>query len=148
MAAEKVSAYSHSTITSPFGNQRLFNGQVTSFHNGIDFRAQTGTQLHAAADGKILIAENLFYSGNHISIDHGAGVVTTYSHLSKIMVKVGDQVKLGDVIGLVGGTGRVTGPHLHWVVKLDTINVNPLQAQKMLDGLFNTPPSVSLLDAR
>lgn len=124
-----------SAITSKFGGQRLFNHEVKSYHNGIDFRAQVGAPITAPAEGRILIAENLFYSGNHVSIDHGAGVVTTYSHLSKITVKVGDHVKAGEMIGLAGRTGRVTGPHLHWVVKLNTITVNPVQAKALLQSV-------------
>jgi murein DD-endopeptidase MepM/ murein hydrolase activator NlpD len=124
-----------SSITSPFGIKRLFNREVKSYHNGVDFRAQVGTPIMAPADGKIIFADNLFYSGNHIAIDHGAGVVTTYSHLSKMLVKAGDEVKAGDVIGLAGSTGRVTGPHLHWVVKLNTVTVNPIQAKALLQSI-------------
>lgn len=124
-----------SAITSKFGGQRLFNHEVKSYHNGIDFRAQVGAPITAAAEGRILLAENLFYSGNHVSIDHGAGVVTTYSHLSKITVKTGDHVKAGDTIGLAGRTGRVTGPHLHWVIKLNSVTVNPVQAKALLQSI-------------
>lgn len=125
----------NTAVTSTFGRQRLFNHEVKSYHNGIDFRAKIGTPISAAAEGRVLIAEDLFYSGQHVAIDHGAGVVTTYSHLSKITVKVGDRVSAGDIIGLAGRTGRVTGPHLHWVVKLNTINVNPIQAKTLLQSL-------------
>lgn len=125
----------HSAITSPYGIQRIFNHEVKSYHNGIDFRADVGAPVQAAADGRVLLAENLFYSGNHVALDHGAGVVSTYSHLSKITVQPGADVKLGDVIGYTGRTGRVTGPHLHFAVKCDGIAVDPITTQKVLSSI-------------
>lgn len=101
-------------ITSEFGFRRILNGQPRSPHRGVDFRGAEGTPILACAAGKVVLAEEQYYSGNFVIIDHGLGVFSSYSHLSEYKCKVGDQVKAGQVIGLVGKTGRVTGPHLHF----------------------------------
>jgi murein DD-endopeptidase MepM/ murein hydrolase activator NlpD len=113
-------------MNGPFGTRRVFNGELQSHHTGTDFRAQTGDPVHAAAAGVVRLTKNLFYSGNAVIIDHGAGVFTSYSHLSRIDVKVGQKIGKGQAVGLSGATGRATGPHLHWGVKVNSISVNPL----------------------
>jgi hypothetical protein len=121
----------------PFGTRRVFNGELQSQHNGADYRAQTGDPIRAAAAGVVRLAKDLFYSGNAVIVDHGAGVFTSYSHLSRIDVKPGQTVARGAVIGLAGATGRVTGPHLHWTVRIGAANVDPvrfLEAMRSLGG--------------
>lgn len=105
-----------SLITSPYGVKRLFNGSTQSHHFGVDFRAAEGTKIPASNSGRVVYSGNLFLSGNVVFIDHGLNIFTVYNHLSKSLVKVGDTVKKGQVIGLSGSTGRITGPHLHWDV--------------------------------
>jgi murein DD-endopeptidase MepM/ murein hydrolase activator NlpD len=113
--------------TSRFGNRRSYNGSAyTFFHTGLDIAGGTGTQIFAPARGKVVFAGPLTVRGNATMIDHGWGVYTGYMHQSEIFVKVGDQVEPGDVIGLVGGTGRVEGPHLHWEVWVGGVQVDPL----------------------
>ena len=115
-----------SEITSRFGSGRLFNGQVTSRHLGVDFRGAVGDTVRAANRGVVALVENFFLAGNVVYIDHGAGLVTGYFHLSQPLVAVGDTVARGQAIGLVGQTGRVTGPHLHWAARYGALAVNPL----------------------
>ncbi|MGB5749283.1 MAG: M23 family metallopeptidase [Desulfobacterales bacterium] len=126
-----------SKITSPFGNKRLFNGKLKSYHNGVDFRAPIGTPVFAANSGVVKMAANLFYSGNVVIIDHGNFIFTIYAHLSKIEVKAGQQIEKGQQLGLTGATGRVSGPHLHWGVKINGAAVNPIQFLKVMASLIN-----------
>jgi murein DD-endopeptidase MepM/ murein hydrolase activator NlpD len=128
-----------SDITSPFGNKRVFNGKLKSFHNGVDFRARTPSPVFAANSGIVKLAENLFYSGNAVVIDHGTGIFTIYAHLSRIDVTPGQHIEKGQRLGLTGATGRVSGPHLHWGVKVNGIAVNPMQLINILSPLL--PPS-------
>ena len=116
-----------SAITSRFGNQRTLNGKSRAIHDGVDFRARTPSQAFASARGRVAVAKALFYSGNVVVLDHGYGIFTIYGHLSKIGVKVGQLVEAGDLIGLSGATGRVTGPHLHWGAVVNQEKVDPLQ---------------------
>ena len=116
----------NSVVTSEFGSGRLFNGRLTTRHLGVDFRGAVGQPVLAANRGVIALVDNFFLAGNVVYIDHGGGVVTGYFHLSKTLVQVGDTVSRGQQIGLVGNTGRVTGPHLHWAARYGTITVNPL----------------------
>ena len=118
-----------------FGTRRVFNGELQSHHTGMDFRAQTGDPIYAAGAGVVRLSKDLFYSGNAVVIDHGAGVFTSYSHLSRIDVKVGQRIEKGQSVGLAGATGRVTGPHLHWGVKVNSVNVNPLTFIQVIDRL-------------
>jgi hypothetical protein len=113
-------------VTSPFGTARLFNGKVKSRHNGLDFGGGTGAPVKAANDGIVALVGSFYLGGNCIYVDHGAGLVTAYLHLSKQLVKVGQQVKKGQLIGRIGATGRVTGPHLHFITRYGAISVNPL----------------------
>lgn len=100
-------------ISSQYGLRRVFNGQPRGFHKGLDLRSPEGTPIKACADGVVTLADNLYFSGNAVYLDHGLGVVTAYLHMSKILVRPGESVRRGQVVGLVGATGRVTGPHLH-----------------------------------
>jgi hypothetical protein len=125
-----------SDITSPFGNKRVFNGQLKSFHNGVDFRARSATPVYAANSGVVKMAENLFYSGNAVVIDHGTGIFTIYAHLSRIDVTAGQHVEKGQRLGLTGATGRVSGPHLHWGVKVKGVAVNPMQLIQLMSSLL------------
>ncbi len=123
----------NSKITSSFGNARLFNGKLKSFHSGIDFRANTGTPIGAVNDGIVVLAKNRYFAGNSVVISHGRGIYSCYYHLSKINVKKGQRVKKGDILGLSGQTGRVTGPHLHFTTWANGVIVNP----KVLISLLN-----------
>ena len=125
-----------SEITSPFGNKRVFNGRLKSFHNGIDFRARTPKTVFAANSGVVKLAENLFYSGNAVVIDHGTGIFTIYAHLSRIDVSPGQHIEKGQRLGLTGATGRISGPHLHWGVKVNGVAVNPMQLIKIVSSLL------------
>lgn len=115
-----------SSITSGFGSGRQFNGQIQSRHTGADFRGAVGAPVRAAARGVVALVDTFYLAGRVIYIDHGEGLVTAYFHLSRHDVAVGDTVSAGQQIGLVGATGRVTGPHLHWVVRYGAISVDPL----------------------
>ena len=118
-------------ISGKFGGQRIMNKIPKSPHRGMDIAAKEGTPIKAAADGKIVLAyPDLFYSGNTVIIDHGFGLQTIYAHMKEMNVKRGDVVKQGDIIGSVGKTGRVTGPHLHWGASLRDVRFNP---QSLLD---------------
>jgi hypothetical protein len=115
-----------------FGKRRILNGQPGSPHSGVDFPSATGTPIHAAQSGRVALAEELFFSGNTVVVDHGLGIYTFYGHLSEIDVKVGDALQSGQVLGKVGATGRVTGPHLHWGLTVERARVNPLELVKVL----------------
>jgi murein DD-endopeptidase MepM/ murein hydrolase activator NlpD len=115
-----------SAVSSGFGTGRTFNGQVTSRHLGVDFRGATGAPIRAANRGVVVLVDTFFLGGRVVYLDHGGGVTTGYLHLSKPLVAVGDTVARGQTIGLVGATGRVTGPHLHWTARYGALTVNPL----------------------
>ena len=111
--------------TARFGERRVFNGQPRAPHSGMDLKAKKGTPVRAPAAGKVVLAGPLYFSGNTIILDHGLGITTLYAHLSKMLVSRGDMVKKGQLIGKVGATGRVTGPHLHWALKFHEARVDP-----------------------
>ncbi|MCV3397361.1 M23 family metallopeptidase [Campylobacter sp. RKI_CA19_01116] len=115
-----------SKITSAFGKARLFNDTLKSYHSGTDFRAASGTKIYASNDGIVRIASNRYYAGNSVVIDHGYGIYSQYYHLSKLNVKVGQKVKKGELVGLSGASGRVTGPHLHFGILVNGVQVDPL----------------------
>ena len=115
-----------SRITSTFGSGRLFNGRLASSHGGVDFAGQPGDSVRAANRGVVALVDNFFLAGNVVYIDHGGGVVTGYFHLTQALVAVGDTVERGQEIGLVGATGRVTGPHLHWSARYGEHTVDPM----------------------
>ena len=111
---------------SAFGRRSVFNGQPRSPHSGADFRAAAGTPIKAPNDGVVVLATDLYFSGNVVIIDHGWGLYSYFAHLSAIDVAEGDRVRRGMVVGKVGATGRVTGAHLHWTVRLNDARVDPL----------------------
>ena len=111
---------------SAFGTRSIFNGKPRNAHGGADFLSPAGTPIHAPNAGRIVVARNLYFSGNTVIIDHGLGLFSLLAHLSRIDVHEADPVEAGQVIGLVGATGRVTGPHLHWAVRANDARVDPL----------------------
>jgi murein DD-endopeptidase MepM/ murein hydrolase activator NlpD len=116
-----------SAVSETYGTSRTFNGKLASVHRGTDFRAPTGTPVHASNAGEVVLARELYYEGNCVVINHGLGFMTIYMHLSKFEVKEGDKVEKGQVIALSGGTGRVTGPHLHMSVRWSGEYLDPLK---------------------
>lgn len=128
--------------TARFGERRVFNGQPRAPHSGMDLRAKKGAPVRAPAAGRVLLADPLFYAGNTVILDHGLGLTSQYAHLSEIRVKPGDMVKKGQVIGKVGATGRVTGPHLHWAVKFRKARIDPFSlAYFDLDAKLKARPA-------
>jgi murein DD-endopeptidase MepM/ murein hydrolase activator NlpD len=115
-----------SRITSPFGSGRLFNGRLASSHGGVDFSGKPGDPVRAANRGVVALVDNFFLAGNVVYVNHGGGVVTGYFHLTEALVAVGDTVERGQQIGIVGATGRVTGPHLHWSARYGEHTVDPM----------------------
>jgi hypothetical protein len=110
-----------------FGSKWIFNGKVESadLHTGADYALTTGTPIQAVADGTVVVAEDLFFSGNSVFIDHGDGLISMYFHFSEIKVKSGQEVKKGEVVGLVGETGRASGPHLHMGIRWHGARIDP-----------------------
>ena len=116
-----------------FGAKRILNGQPRSPHGGADYSAPQGTPVLAAADGEVVLAEEHFFAGNSVYLDHGDGLITLYFHLYEIFVKPGQRLTRGAVLGTVGATGRATGPHLHFAVRWRGARVDP--------GLLLRPPA-------
>jgi len=117
--------------TDSFGTRRMFNGKLASIHKGADFRAAMGTVVRASNSGVVVLARPLYYEGNCVIIDHGLGLYTLSMHFSRIDVKEGQRVATGDVLGLSGATGRVTGPHLHWAVRWQGAMLDPIKLLHM-----------------
>jgi murein DD-endopeptidase MepM/ murein hydrolase activator NlpD len=122
-----------------FGSRRVYNGKIRSFHAGLDMGAPAGTPVAATADGRVALAGDLYFSGGTVLLDHGGGLFTMVIHLSRVDVKEGDVVPKGTIVGLVGATGRATGPHLHWAARLNGARVNP----ELLLALRGGPAPVS-----
>jgi murein DD-endopeptidase MepM/ murein hydrolase activator NlpD len=114
-------------VSESYGTSRTLNGKLATVHRGVDFRAATGTPIHASNAGEVILAQDLYYEGNCVVIDHGLGFMTMYMHLSKLEVREGDHVGKDQVIALSGGTGRVTGPHLHLAVRWSGEYLDPLK---------------------
>nr|WP_200867577.1 peptidoglycan DD-metalloendopeptidase family protein [Pseudomonas syringae] len=112
-------------LSSKFGVRRFFNGEERNPHSGLDFAVPAGTPIKSPAAGKVILTGNYFFNGNTVFVDHGQGFISMFCHLSKIDVKVGDEVPRGGVVGKVGATGRATGPHMHWNVSLNDARVDP-----------------------
>jgi len=112
-------------ITAHFGDKRTLNGKKPTQHFGLDLDGSTGDEIRAANDGRVVMVRDCYTSGNTVLLAHGAGLVTAYFHMSKFLVKAGEEVKRGQLLGLVGKTGRVTGPHLHFGAHIDRLWVNP-----------------------
>ena len=122
--------------TDSFGTRRTFNGKLASIHKGADFRAASGTPVHAGNAGTVVLAQPLYYEGNCVIIDHGLGLMSLSMHLSRIDVKPGEHVEKGQRIGLSGATGRVTGPHLHWAIRWQNDYLDPVKLLRLnLNGL-------------
>jgi murein DD-endopeptidase MepM/ murein hydrolase activator NlpD len=118
-------------VSDVFGTQRVFNGKAQSSHLGLDFHAHAGTPISAMNSGTVLLARPLYFEGNCVVLDHGQGLLTIYMHLSEFKVKEGDAVKRGEEIGLSGGTGRATGPHLHVAVRWQGTYLDPAVLLRM-----------------
>lgn len=119
-------------MTSPYGVKRLHNGKPTGdYHGGVDQRTPAGEPIRAVAAGTIAFAQPFNVLGNAVGIDHGQGLESMYLHMSKLAVTSGATVQRGDILGYAGSTGRSTGPHLHWVLSVNGINVNPAQWMKL-----------------
>ena len=118
-------------ISDVFGTARVFNGEVQSRHQGLDFAVPAGTPIHAVNSGTVILARPLFFEGNCIVLDHGQGLLSLYLHLSEFRVKEGDKVAPGQLLGLSGGTGRASGPHLHLAVRWQGVYLNPAMLLKI-----------------
>ena len=125
-------------VISPFGCRNIVNGMKRSPHSGVDLRAPAGTPVKVTNRGVVVLTANHFFSGKSIIIDHGGGIHSMYFHLSRISVKVGDVMEKGELIGLTGSSGRVTGPHLHFGIRLDGRRINPLKLVE-ISGILETP---------
>lgn len=124
-------APAHAEISDVYGSQRIFNGKAQRPHYGLDYRVPTGTPVTAMNKGTVLLARPLYFEGNFVVIDHGQGLLTLYLHLSKIDVKEGETVARGQQIGLSGGTGRATGPHLHVAVRWQGTYLDPARLMQL-----------------
>jgi murein DD-endopeptidase MepM/ murein hydrolase activator NlpD len=130
-------------FTGRFGDQRTFNGVSASVHYGLDLQGPVGAPVLAANDGVVVLARDCYMSGRSVVVWHGAGVYSVYFHLSKIGVAPGRKMRRGDPVGLLGATGRATGPHLHWSVKVDGLYVDPESLLRVdaIAGTATPPPA-------
>jgi len=127
-------------ITGVFGSQRILNGQPSTPHYGVDIGAPIGSPVVAPVGGTVMLAEELYLTGNTVIMDHGLGVNSTYAHLSSMAVKVGQRVEQGQLLGEIGATGRATGPHLHWGVNVGQVRVD---AALLVPPMPKTAPSAA-----
>ncbi|MDD2790770.1 MAG: M23 family metallopeptidase [Sulfurimonas sp.] len=123
-----------SVITSDFGKARVYNDSLKGYHSGTDYRAAVGTPIVASNNGVVALVAERFYSGGTVLIDHGQGIYTCYFHMSKFDVKKGQKVKKAQQLGLSGASGRVTGPHLHFAVRINKVQVDPLQFIELMNN--------------
>jgi murein DD-endopeptidase MepM/ murein hydrolase activator NlpD len=130
-------------ITGVFGSQRILNGQPSTPHYGVDIGAPAGSPVHAPVGGVVILAEELYLTGNTVIIDHGLGVNSTYAHLSSTAVKVGQRVEQGQLIGQVGATGRATGPHLHWGLNVGQVRVDAALMVPPMPQTVTPPPDAA-----
>ena len=121
-----------SAITSSFGTKRIYNGSLKNYHPGLDLKAPMKTPVHADAAGEVVMAKNLFYTGNTVMVDHGYGIFTLFCHMSRLKVKTGQKIEMGDLVGWSGATGRVNGPHLHWQAVVHRVKVDPIGLTEVL----------------
>jgi murein DD-endopeptidase MepM/ murein hydrolase activator NlpD len=128
----------HEASASSFGFRRIINGIPRAPHSGTDLSAPAGTEVSAANHGRVVLVDNFFFAGGSVVLDHGAGLYTMYFHLSEFRVAEGTMVRRGDVIGLSGMTGRVTGPHLHWGARVAGARIDPLQLVEKFGAKFKT----------
>ncbi len=119
---------------SRFGSRSIFNGRLRSPHTGADFSSAAGTPVKAPNAGLVVLAESLYFSGNTVVIDHGLGLFSLFAHLSSLDVREGVPVEAGATVGRVGATGRVTGPHLHWAMRVGSARIDPLSLLAVLGG--------------
>jgi murein DD-endopeptidase MepM/ murein hydrolase activator NlpD len=117
---------------SPFGVRRILNDEPRAPHSGVDFRSPRGTPIRAAAHGRVVLAEDLFFTGNTVVLDHGGGLYSLYAHLDDFSCTPGELLEAGAILGRVGSTGRSTGPHLHWGVRLQNQRIDPLVLLELL----------------
>lgn len=122
-------------LTSGFGRRSVLNGEVRSVHAGVDMRAPTGTPVHAPADAHVALAAEHYFAGRLVILDHGLGVFSFLAHLSSVAVVEGQRVRAGEIVGRSGATGRVTGPHLHWSVRVGGARVDPLSLGAAIDAM-------------
>lgn len=125
-----------SAITSAYGTARLYNDTLKSYHTGVDLRAPLRTPIYAINDGVVVLAKERYYAGNSIIIDHGEGIYSTYYHLDTLSFRAGEKISKGEILGLSGQSGRVTGPHLHFGIMLHGTPVDPLHFIETLNSLF------------
>jgi murein DD-endopeptidase MepM/ murein hydrolase activator NlpD len=118
-------------LSTVYGTKRIMNGEWVSIHKGVDIKGKEGEEVKASNNGRVVLAEGLFFGGNTVIVDHGQGIYTIYMHLSKMKVNPGDIVSKGEAVGLVGSSGRATGPHLHFGAKVMNTSVNPVSLTEL-----------------
>jgi murein DD-endopeptidase MepM/ murein hydrolase activator NlpD len=132
--------------SSRFGQRSVFNGKPRNRHNGTDFASPAGTPIKAPNGGRVVIADDLYFSGTTVIIDHGLGLLSMLAHLSQLDVRRGDSVTAGQIVGRVGATGRVTGAHLHWALRVAGARVDPMSALALLGPAAEQPPLAPLFE--